>query len=90
MNERIPGGIGFYNSCSAMVGTNVWFRADVVPTLPPDKVAWRVVNGSLQFPDGSNGQRIRVSGDSVGDVTLGVTVLDYTDERMKFDLEVVE
>ena len=90
MNERIPGGIGFYNPCSAMVGTNVWFRADVVPTLPPDKVAWRVVNGSLQFPDGSNGQRIRVSGDSVGDVTLGVTVLDYTDERMKFDLEVVE
>ena len=31
-----------------------------------------------------------VHGLSPGEATLGVTVLDYSDEKMKFDLEVVE
>ena len=35
-------------------------------------------------------QIIRVRSSSVGDAILGVSVIDYTDERMKFELEVVE
>ena len=90
MDTRIPDGTNFYNPYSIKVGTNAWFRADVVPLMPTDKIVWRAITGSVQFPDGTNGQRLRVAGSSPGDATLGVTVLDYTDERMKFELEVVE
>ncbi len=49
----------------------------------------------IQYPvsndDGmSIGCCLLVHGLSPGEATLGVTVLDYSDEKMKFDLEVVE
>ena len=59
---------------------------------------WKCANvqlSNIQNPvsndDGmSIGCCLLVHGLSPGEATLGVTVLDYSDEKMKFDLEVVE
>ena len=90
MNDRIPSGDAFYNPCAVKSETDAVFRVDVRPQVPNSNIVWRAVSGSMQFPDGVNRQIIRVRSSSVGDATLGVSVLDYTDERMKFELEVVE
>ena len=90
MDVRIPDGNSYFNPCSVKSGEDAWLRADVVPLMPSNNIVWRAVNGSVQFPGGTNGPVVRVRGSSAGDATIGVTVLDYTDERMKFELEVVE
>ena len=39
---------------------------------------------------GSHGERVGVRGAAAGAATIGVMVLDYTDDRMKFEFDVVE
>ena len=90
MEARLPSGRTFYNPCSVKSGTDATFRADVVPSMSASNIVWQAVSGSVQLPVDVNGQMITVHGLSPGEATLGVTVLDYSDEKMKFDLEVVE
>ena len=90
MEARLPGGRTFYNPCSVKSGADATFRADVVPSMSASNIVWQAVSGSVQLPADVNGQMITVHGLSPGEATLGVTVLDYSDEKMKFDLEVVE
>ena len=44
----------------------------------------------MELSDNLSGRKIQVEGAAVGDAILELSVLDYTDERMRFETEVVE
>ena len=91
MEARINGGSAFYNPCQIQLGSNAWFRADLVPrTIPAGSIRWRGEGGTLELSDNLSGRKIQVEGAAVGDAILELSVLDYTDERMRFETEVVE
>ena len=83
-------GNGYFNPSYVKIGRTAWFRVDTFPPIHPNEITWDGWQGTIGFPDGRSGGRVKVLGETTGHVVIGVTLLDYTDDRMKFEFDVVE
>ena len=90
MEAQAPTVATDYNPAVVKVGTNAWFRVDTFPSLPSSEIRWDIWRGAIVFPHDEVGSRVQVQGCTAGDVVIQVNVLDYADERMRFEFDVVE